>query len=78
MGTLYGGETDLLEKLQSHAFNILSAIYGYIYFPVYSNDLKSIASFLGFKWSNDNASGLRSLLGDNNGVETLMKSGSRK
>jgi predicted RecB family nuclease len=62
MGTLYGGNTDLLEKLRSDTFNVLSAIYGNIYFPAYSNDLKSIASFLRFKWSDHNASGLTSLL----------------
>jgi predicted RecB family nuclease len=58
----YGGNTELLEKIRSRCFNVLSAIYGRIYFPTYSNDLKSIASFLGFKWSEPNASGLTSVL----------------
>ena len=62
MGSQYGGNADLLEKIKSHSFNVLSAIYGDIYFPTYSNDLKSIASFLGFKWSEPNASCLTSVL----------------
>lgn len=62
MGTLYGGDSELLEKIRSHSFNVLSAIYGRIYFPTYSNDLKSIASLLAFKWSEKNASGLTSIL----------------
>ncbi|MBI4684891.1 MAG: TM0106 family RecB-like putative nuclease [Nitrospirae bacterium] len=62
MGAQYGGSSELIEKIISHSFNVLSAIYGHIYFPTYSNDLKSIASFLGFKWSDHNASGLTSLL----------------
>lgn len=62
MGAQYRGSNELLEKIISHSFNVLSAIYGKIYFPSYCNDLKSIASFLGFKWTDHNASGLMSLL----------------
>ncbi|RJO61759.1 TM0106 family RecB-like putative nuclease [candidate division WS5 bacterium] len=58
----YGGSSELLERIKSHSFNVLSAIYGHIYFPTYSNGLKSIASLLGFKWTDHNASGLMSLL----------------
>jgi len=54
MGTEYGGSGELLDKIRSCSFNVLSAIYGRIYFPTYSNDLKSIATFLGFKWSDQN------------------------
>ncbi len=62
MRSQYGGNSTLLETVKSHSFNVLSAIYGHVYFPTYSNDLKSIASILGFKWSDQNASGLMSLL----------------
>jgi len=62
MDAQYGDSSELLEKIKSCSFNVLSAIYGHIYFPTYSNDLKSIASFLGFKWSEHNASGFMSLL----------------
>ncbi len=61
MGSIYGGKQELLEIIRSRCFNVLSAIYGRIYFPTYSNDLKSIASFLGFKWSEIDASGLQSI-----------------
>ena len=43
------------------AQNILSVIYGRVYFPTYSNGLKDIASYLGFKWSIEEPSGQRSL-----------------
>ena len=62
MGAQYCGSNEWLEKIEARSFNVLSAIYGRIYFPTYSNGLKSIASFLGFKWSEPNASGLTSVL----------------
>jgi predicted RecB family nuclease len=51
-----------LDRLIADGCNILSVIYGNIYFPTYSNGLKDIASFLGFKWSTLTPSGQRSLL----------------
>jgi len=39
--------------------NTLSLLYGKVYFPVYSNGLKEIGAFLGFKWSDENASGFQ-------------------
>ncbi len=62
MGSKNGGNTELLEKIRSRSFNVLSALYGRIYFPTYSNDLKSIASFLEFKWSEPDAAGITSVL----------------
>ncbi|MCH7751713.1 MAG: TM0106 family RecB-like putative nuclease, partial [Planctomycetes bacterium] len=62
MRRLYGGSTGLLDKITSSSFNVLSAIYSHIYFPVLSNDLKSIASCLGFTWSSSGASGLDSIV----------------
>ena len=40
---------------------MLSTIYAHIYFPTYSNGLKETAQYLGFKWSDINASGARSI-----------------
>jgi predicted RecB family nuclease len=37
--------------------NLLSIIFAKVYFPTYSNTLKEIARFLGFNWSEANASG---------------------
>ncbi|MGD0283428.1 MAG: TM0106 family RecB-like putative nuclease [Dissulfurispiraceae bacterium] len=42
--------------------NLLSFIYARIYFPTYSNGLKDVARYLGFKWSEPNASGIQSIL----------------
>jgi len=61
MRKLYGGDTDLLDRIESCSSNVLSAIHCHLYFPVLSNDLKSIASCLGFKWSTEGASGLESI-----------------
>jgi len=61
MSAKYGGDPKLLDTIRSSMFNVLSAIYSHIYFPVYSNGLKTIASMLGFRWSTDNPSGLQSI-----------------
>jgi predicted RecB family nuclease len=65
MRSRYGdaGQSQIsLDRLIEDGRNILSVIYGNIYFPTYSNGLKEIASFLGFKWSTPMPSGQRSLL----------------
>jgi predicted RecB family nuclease len=41
--------------------NLLSVIFGQIYFPVSSNGLKDTAGFLGFTWANASLSGLSSV-----------------
>lgn len=51
-----------IDRLIENGCNILSIIYGNIYFPTYTNGLKDIASFLGFQWSTPAPSGQRSLL----------------
>ena len=52
----------LITKININSINILSLIYGNIYFPTYSNGLKDIGRYLGAKWSADEASGLQSLV----------------
>ena len=42
--------------------NVLALIYGTVYFPTYSNGLKDVASTLGFRWTEKNASGIQSLV----------------
>lgn len=54
--------TALIEQLIMGSVNLLSIIYAQIYFPTYSNGLKEIAQYLGFRWSDGAASGLSSLL----------------
>jgi predicted RecB family nuclease len=50
------------DQLIAASVNVLSVIYGQIYFPTYSNSLKEIAHYLGFQWSESDASGLHTLL----------------
>jgi len=58
----HGGDQALIQSLHESCINVLALIYGHVYFPTYSNDLKSIASWLGFHWSEEDASGLQSLV----------------
>jgi len=57
----YGG-ADVVDKIKSSAVNVLSLIYAHVYFPTYSNGLKSIANYLGFQWSSPDASGIQSIV----------------
>ncbi len=56
------GDLEYLQDLLANSINILSKLYGCIYFPTYSNSLKDIAKYIGFRWSEKNASGLQSLV----------------
>jgi len=61
----YGGLlTEPLEstKVIPESINLLSIIFGSVYFPAFSNGLKDAAGFLGFKWSAVDASGLQSIV----------------
>ena len=58
----YGGGEALCERLFPACFNVLTLIYSRVYFPTYSNGLKSIASHLGFKWTDDTATGLHTIV----------------
>ena len=51
-----------LGQLIAESVNVLSVIYAQIYFPTYSNGLKEIAQYLGFQWSESDASGLNTLM----------------
>lgn len=48
----------IAEKVIKNSTNVLSLIYGNIYFPTYSNSLKVICNYLGVSWSEKNATGL--------------------
>lgn len=61
----YGEVVDspiFLDQLIAESVNLLSIIYAQIYFPTYSNGLKEIAQYLGCWWSENGASGLKSLM----------------
>ena len=61
MASQYGISPELRERLGLNSVNVLSILYTHVYFPIHSNSLKSVATFLGFKWSTDGASGLQSI-----------------
>src|SRR5207244_2817329 len=44
------------------AVNVLSVIHACLYFPTFSNGLKHIGEHLGCTWTDENASGLQSLV----------------
>jgi predicted RecB family nuclease len=46
-----------IDQLIDGSTNLVSMIYGKIYFPAYSNSLKEIARWLGFEWTWPQASG---------------------
>jgi len=51
-----------IDKILDKSVNLLQVIYSNIYFPTYSNRLKDIAGFLGFRWTDEHASGIQSLV----------------
>jgi predicted RecB family nuclease len=51
-----------LDQVANEAINLLSIIYAQIYFPTYSNSLKEIAQYLGFRWSDKVAVGLYTIM----------------
>jgi Transposase IS66 family/RNase_H superfamily len=50
-------DTAFIDQLISGSTNLVSMIYGKLYFPTYSNSLKEIARWLGFEWTWPQASG---------------------
>lgn len=52
----------IIDKILLNSTNVLSLIYGRIYFPVYSNSLKPIARLLGYSWADETASGIKSIV----------------
>lgn len=55
-------EKSFIDKVINGSINVLSLIYSYIYFPTYSNGLKEIGKHLGCTWSDENATGLQSIV----------------
>lgn len=53
---------ELSERLLPRLVNVLSVIHMHVYFPTYSNGLKEIGSFLGFRWTEADASGIQSIV----------------
>jgi predicted RecB family nuclease len=49
-------------KIFDSTINLLKLIFARVYFPTYSNGLKDIAGYLGFKWDDPASSGLQSIV----------------
>jgi predicted RecB family nuclease len=56
------GRKAVVAKPLARSVNLLSIIHSHIYFPVYSNGLKSVGRYLGCTWTDPHASGLNSLV----------------
>jgi predicted RecB family nuclease len=56
------GSKRLVGKLLDGSVNVLRAMYGRVYFPTYSNGLKDVAAALSFSWTEEDASGVQSLI----------------
>jgi len=55
-------EDPIIDKILCNSTNVLSKIYGRLYFPTFSNSLKHLARLLGFAWSDEQASGINSIV----------------
>jgi hypothetical protein len=53
---------DLVDRALGKTVNVLSVIHATVYFPTFSNGLKEVARHLGCTWTEENASGLQSLV----------------
>jgi predicted RecB family nuclease len=51
-----------IDWITAGSINLISSIYGRIYFPTYGNSLKDIARWLGFSWTWPQASGSGAIL----------------
>ena len=51
-----------IDMILSKSFNLLSVFFDNVYMPTYTNGLKDIAQYLGFQWSDKNASGIQSIV----------------
>jgi predicted RecB family nuclease len=51
-----------LEEIQRRSVNVLSTVHAAVYVPTLANTLKNIAGFLGFHWTDAQATGLDSIV----------------
>jgi predicted RecB family nuclease len=54
-------QTAFIQNLVNRSVNLLSVLYARIYFPTYTNGLKEVASYVGYRWSGPIKSGLEAL-----------------
>jgi hypothetical protein len=56
------GQSELKQRLLSRLVNVLSVVHSHVYFPTFSNGLKDVAGYLGFRWTELGASGTQSIV----------------
>ena len=54
--------TSIAAAAVKSSINVLSAMYGQVYFPAFSNGLKEIASVLGYAWKEEVLCGIESIV----------------
>jgi predicted RecB family nuclease len=52
----------LVDRALASAVNVLSVIHARVYFPTFTNGLKEVGGYLGCTWTQENSSGLLSLV----------------
>jgi hypothetical protein len=57
-----GGYSSLVDRILSSSVNVLSVLHHHFYFPTYSNRLKEVARFLGYRFDGKINSGVRSIV----------------
>lgn len=61
---------EMVEQILQSSFNLLTVFYSNIYLPIYSNSLKEVGRYLEFDWTENNASGLQSIIWRKNWEKT--------
>jgi hypothetical protein len=54
--------SELIDRILTSCCNVLSVVHQHCYFPTYSNRLKDVAGFLGYRFDNPINSGLGSVI----------------
>jgi predicted RecB family nuclease len=55
-------DVDFIDRLIESSVNLVTCMYGCVYFPTYSNSLKEIGRYLGYEWAWPHASGASAIL----------------
>jgi predicted RecB family nuclease len=57
-----GVDPEFVDKLMGRTVNVLSVVHSHVYFPTYSNSLKDVGGYLGCRWTEDAASGIKAMV----------------
>lgn len=62
-----------IDMIMARSFNLLGVFFDNVYVPTYTNGLKEIGQYLGFQWSDTNASGIQSIVWRNKWKMTRLE-----